>query len=301
MRRPFVLSACLIITLLCISACSVTGIGLSIVNGLAKKGDYLLTPSVSYGPSPDNRLDIYRPALSDQTDKKTANGQKLPVVVFFYGGCWGACSSLNKDNYRFVAEAITSEQYITVVTDYRGYPEVRFPAIMDDARSAVEWVRNNISDYNGDPERIFLMGHSAGAQLAAMLTLNESYLTPDTYRRIRGFIGLAGPYDFLPLTRSYQRFVFGPEENYAASQPVNFVSGNEPAIKLMHGLDDRIVKQKNSKNLTAKVKAMGGEIETTYYEGVDHTDILAALSIPLRKHSTITSDIVDFLNRKSAL
>ncbi|MBL4828199.1 MAG: alpha/beta hydrolase [Spongiibacteraceae bacterium] len=276
------------------SACSMAGFGLSIANGLAKTGEYTLAESVNYGPEIGNRLDIYRPLVEGE-----ALSEKLPVVVFFYGGCWGACSSFSKDSYVFVAEALTSKRYVSVIVDYRRYPDVRFPVIIDDARLSVEWVKEHIGEYGGDAERIFLMGHSAGAHMAAMLTLNEQYLSTETYGRIKGFVGLAGPYDFLPLSPGYQQAVFGPEEKYPASQPINFVSGNEPPLKLMYGLGDNMVKVKNIKNLSAKVTAQGGQVETNYYEGVSHAGILAAMSIPLRGRSTITADIIDFLDRHS--
>ena len=104
-----------------------------------------------------------------------------------------------------MAQAMTSRGYIAVLVDYRRYPAVRFPEIIDDARRAVEWVNGNIERYGGDSRSIFLMGHSAGAHLGAMLTLDESYLHPDTYKGIRGFIGLAGPYDFFTSYRTVSK------------------------------------------------------------------------------------------------
>jgi acetyl esterase/lipase len=182
-----------------------------------------------------------------------------------------------------------------VLADYRRYPEVRFPEIIDDARQAVEWVQANIGNYGGHSDSIFLMGHSAGAHLAAMLTLNESYLSAETRHGIRGFIGLAGPYDFLPFTKSYQRKVFAPEGTYPQSQPINFVDGEEPPLLLLYGNDDETVKPRNIINLAAKVRRMGGRVETHCYDGIDHADLLGSLSIPLRNKEPVLADIVRFI------
>ena len=143
------------------------------------------------------------------------------------------------------------------------------------------------------------MGHSAGAQIGAILTLDERYLLPDTWSSLNGFIGLAGPYDFLPFTEEYQRIVFGPEENYPASQPVNFVGGNEPPLLLMYGTDDDTVRPSNIKSLTKKVTQSAGCVETHYYDGLDHAGLIGALALPLQNSSSVLSDITDFLDRYS--
>lgn len=205
--------------------------------------------------------------------------------------------NLKKRAYLFVAEAITSRGYNAVLVDYRLHPEVKFPGIIDDARRAVEWVHGSIEQYGGDPTRLFIMGHSAGAHLGAMLTLDETYLKKDTYRAIRGFIGLAGPYDFLPHTEAYQYVVFGPENRYGDSQPINFVDGTEPPLSLLYGNDDSQVKPRNIINLAKKVRALGGSVETHFYEGVDHAEIIAALSIPLQSGSSVIDDIFRFVAR----
>ena len=90
---------------------------------------------------------------------------------------------------------------MSVIPDYRVYPEVRFPAFIEDGASAVAWVCSNTNRIGDDAARLFLMGHSAGAYIAAMFALNSSYLAQGgmTTRELKGFVGMAGPYDFLPL------------------------------------------------------------------------------------------------------
>ena len=270
-----------------------TSSSLFVINSLARLGQYRTQENLSYGKAKLNHLDLYIPE-SRQTKTK-----KYPVVIFFYGGCWGECSSFGRESYRFVADALTSYQFITVIADYRRYPEVVFPEIIEDSKSIVEWVRNNIDLYQGDSNQIFLMGHSAGAHLAALLTLDESYLDLQTYKSIKGFIGIAGPYDFLPFTESYQEILFGPVEKHPASQPINFVNGNEPALLLLHGEGDKKVLPRNSINLHKIVTRSGGCSDLKLYKNVNHTDILAHLAYPFNSNEPMLKHIIEFLNNYS--
>ncbi|MCP4407785.1 MAG: alpha/beta hydrolase [Gammaproteobacteria bacterium] len=269
-----------------------TSTALFIVNGLAETGEFTAIRDVAYGPNGLNTLDIYIPRRSAKNAQS-----RPPTIVFFYGGCWGGCQTRTKENYLFVAQAMTYHGYVTVLADYRRYPKVKFPQIIDDARAVVESVRESIADYGGDPDRLFIMGHSAGAHLGAMLMLDEKYLKPETRKKLRGFIGLAGPYDFLPLTEPYQKALFGPEENYFDSQPVNFVEGTEPPLLLLYGNDDKSVKPRNIISLANKVRQAGGRVETHLYDDIDHVGILSALSIPLQNRKPILADIHQFIEK----
>lgn len=267
-----------------------TSLELFAINSLARFDDYRVVAGIAYGDWPLNHLDLYLP----QQQKAIR-----ATVIFFYGGCWGGCSTINKAYYRFVAQALTAHGYAVAIADYRRYPEVRYAGIMHDTVQAVTWVKMHIAGYGADPDKLFLMGHSAGAHLGAMLTLNEAYLPPEIYRSIKGFIGLAGPYDFLPFTDAYQHEVFGPEENYPASQPVNFVQGSEPPLLLLYGNDDATVKPVNIESLSRKVRQAGGCVETHFYDNLDHVALLAALSIPLKTRQPVLPDIVHFLDHYS--
>lgn len=276
--------------LLILSGC--TSSALFFVNSLARFSEYTVYENISYGNHPLNQLDIYVPG-----EQSNRSGSALAVVIYFYGGCWGGCESLEKDKYVFVAEALTSHNYIAILADYRRYPEVKFAQLMDDARKSVEWVRSNVYRYGGNPDTIFLMGHSSGAHMAVMLSLDETYLQAQTYESIKGFVGLAGPYDFLPFTKPYQKILFGPEQNYQQSQPVNFVNGNEPPLLLLYGNEDQTVYPHNIINLTDKVQQVGGQVEAHLYNDIDHFSILGALSKPYQKQQPILNDIICFLNR----
>ncbi|MEE9351485.1 MAG: alpha/beta hydrolase [Thiotrichaceae bacterium] len=270
-----------------LSSCS--QVGSVLLNSTAKTGDYIKTGDVSYGTHQRNKLDVYRP-------KKT-NSNKSPVVVFFYGGCWGECSSLKKKDYLFVAQSLSSRGYVTVIPNFREYPEVTFQPIMADAASVMRWVSQHIDEYAGDANKVVIAGHSSGAHIGATLALDKRYLDSGLRSRIRGFIGFAGPYDFLPLDEAYQRKLFGPPKHYAASQPINFVSSQSPAMLLLHGKKDTTVKPQNSHKLAVKAQSLGVDSKVIEYPKHDHVGILIALSRPLQRKSSVLVDVIKFLEQ----
>ncbi len=256
---------------------------LLVANTLARFDDYTLTKNQAYGTHILNRLDIYQP-------KQKPKG----TIIFYYGGCWGACTTYTREYYRFVAQALTSIGYIAVIPDYRRYPDVLFRKIMADSAAVVTWVSNNIAGYGGKADQIFLMGHSAGGHIAALLTVNEAYLGAELHRNIRGFIGLAAPYDFI-FDKPYLPKLFAGLE-YSESQPSHFIDGNEPPLLLLYGKEDKQVYMRNIVNMTKAVRQKGGKVEPHIYDGIDHVDILAALSIPYRGRFEVMNNIADFLD-----
>ncbi len=268
-----------------------TSVTLFIVNRAAAFQSFQHYQSVHYGQARAQQMDIFRPDAKSE--------KLLPVVVFFYGGCWGACSHLKKEDYAFVAESFSSNRIVAVVPDYRVYPDVNFNEIMNDASSLVEWVHSHIQDYGGDPKQIFLMGHSSGAHLAAMLAVNRQYLAPQTYGDIKGFIGLAGPYNFLPFDEDYMPILFGSLASPADSQPIHFIDGTQPPLLLMHGATDTRVKPSNAETMAKKALDVGGNIEKHIYEDIDHAAIVGEFSILLRNKSQIFSDTLDFIKKYS--
>lgn len=266
-----------------LSACS----PVTILNALAPKAGITETQNVRYAPGNRHELDIYAPS-----------GEKpAPVVVFIYGGGW---KDGNKAEYRFVAAALAARGFLTVVPDYRLFPQVRFPAFLQDNAAAVAWTKANIGRYGGEPNRIFLMGHSAGAYNVAMLTLDKQWLAAvglDPDRDIAGTIGLAGPYDFLPLHDPELEDIFAPAGDLRLSQPITFARGNAPPMFLAAGTADTTVLPRNTEHLAAAIRRDGGVVEERLYPGVNHTKIIGAMSGVLHWLAPSMADVTAFLNR----
>lgn len=265
------------------SACS----PVNVLNTLVPANGYQLHADIAYGDLARQKLDVYQPKLK---------GQDLPVVVFFYGGSW---DSGDKTDYKFAAEAFTSNGFITVIPDYRVYPEVLFPGFMADPASAAKWVKQNIQHYGGDPKRVFLVGHSAGAHIAVMLGLNTEYLAqvdlaPNDFS---GVIGSAGPYDFLPLKSTRLKEIFGDETQQWKSQPIEFVSGANPPMLLLVGLKDGTVWPRNTFNLANKIKQAGGPVEVAEFPNYGHVDMAAKLAKPFRGGSRLLASMVEFMHK----
>jgi acetyl esterase/lipase len=211
-----------------------------------------------------------------------------PVVVFFYGGSW---TSGKREYYRFVGNALAQRGVLVLIPDYRKAPEHPFPAFMADGAAAVAWARANASRHGGDPRRLFLMGHSAGAQIAALLATDARYLAVHDLRptQLAGVIGLAGPYDFLPLTEAKIKQALGPPEGWPSTQPINFVSGDEPPFLLIQGDADTRVDPGNTPRFAVRLRSAGDVVTETIVPGVGHVGLVNGFYSPrwspVLKHS----------------
>lgn len=282
---PRILYMLMPLALALLTACS----PLTVINAITPAQGYTVSKNIGYGTAERQKLDVYIPSGAQKA---------RPVVIFFYGGRW---SSGSKDDYLFAAQALTKRGLVVVLPDYRLYPQVKSPAFVEDGAQAVVWVRNNIIQHGGNPEQIFVMGHSAGAHIAAMLALDQRFLqnVGGSTDWLAGMIGLAGPYDFLPLTDDDLKDIFGPPERYAQSQPITFVDGNEPPLLLMHGLDDKVVWLRNTRNLAARVREKGGQVETIFYDDLGHLSLLGTLSSTLNFKAPVVDDVTAFINKNN--
>ncbi|HSF72094.1 MAG TPA: alpha/beta hydrolase [Methylotenera sp.] len=273
------------------SACS----PVKVLNSLVPENGYELVSAIAYGADSRQKLDIYLPK-----NPKTADVQNLDilkkVIIFYYGGNW---DSGERADYKFAAEALVSHGYIVVVPDYRVYPEVLFPALMVDPVSAAKWVKTHIKKYNGDANKVFLAGHSAGAHIAVMMAINSEYLAKESLQPIdfAGVIGLAGPYDFLPLTSDRLKTIFGPEDERWKSQPINFVDGKNPPLLLAVGMQDGTVWPRNSINLAIKIQENNGQVEVVKFANYGHVDMVAKLAKPLRGNGELLKPIAAFIDK----
>ena len=244
--------------------------------------------TAQFGPLPRQELDIYAP--------KPAPTGALPVIVFIYGGSW---NSGDKGGYSFVGRALAARGFVVVIPDYRLVPQVHYPAFVQDNAAAVHWVRQHVRDYGGDPSRLVLMGHSAGAYNAAMLAYDPRWLGADRVA-VRGFIGLAGPYDFLPFAGPDVEAAFAGVSDPAATQPVNHASADAPPALLATADKDTLVRPQNSDAMDKALTAHGVAVTRVRYPGIGHVGLITSVAKPLRGHAPVLDDAVRFAARVTA-
>ena len=267
-----------------------TSILLDVANGAdLANGAYARETDIVYGTDPQQTLDVYRPNAPGATP--------LPLVVFVHGGRWNSGS---KEEYRFVAAGLASHGCVVVVPNYRLYPAVRMAAAAEDLARAVGYAESHAAALGADSERVVLMGHSAGAQLAALLAYDGGWLKAAGARPVRAFAGFAGPYDFLPLKDQDLIDYFGPPEHYPASQPVNFVDRASPPAFLVQGLADRTVALKNTTSLAEHLKAAGVAAEVRLQPGEDHGGVLKRFARFYRAHDPVYAALIEFITTPPA-
>ncbi|MBN2866991.1 MAG: alpha/beta hydrolase [Thiotrichales bacterium] len=281
MLKPFFIA----MSTLLLSAC--TSIGVEVANLPAKFSSNQKIADVVYQPNPQQKLDIYIP--------QHASRQSLPVVVFFYGGRW---ESGSKEMYAFLGDKLADRGFVAVIADYRKYPEVRFPVFVEDAAKAIAWVSDHIAEYGGNPDKLFVAGHSAGAHIGALVTADKRYLSAlgKSNQIIKGFAGLSGPYDFVPQAEDLKK-IFAPPENYPQMQVTTFIDGSEPPMLLLWGDADTEVWRRNLDLLTQKIQQTGGVVETKIYPGVGHVGILANQAWFVPGQATALEDLSTFFNK----
>jgi acetyl esterase/lipase len=205
--------------------------------------------------------------------------------------------------YGFAGRAFASEGFVTVVAGYRLVPDGRYPVFMEDAAAALRWTRANIANYGGDPDRIVLAGHSAGAHIALLLALDPTWLGPlvQAGGAVRGVINLAGPADFIPFEPGGAAdAALGHVRPLTRTQPISFARGDAPPIWMGHGSADTTVLPRNSQRLAAALADVGGEAQVQMYPGIDHAGTVTPLSLVYRDNAPVLSDAVSFARRVTA-
>jgi len=260
-----------------------TSLSFLVANTATLGGRYDRSTDHVYGPESRQKLDVYSPK----------GAQDRPVVVFFYGGSWTAGS---RGLYRFVGAALAERDIVTVLPDYRLYPQVRFPLFLDDGALAVAWVQKHAPEFGGDPHRIVLMGHSAGGHEAAFLAYDRQLLlkagaNPDW---IVGLVGLSGPYALEPDSKVLNT-IFASPYTEAEWQPVRFVTPQSPPTLLVHGTADDVVSIKHAEKLRDILLANHVRVETQFYPGKGHADTVAGMSRPARGRTPVLEQSVSFI------
>ena len=285
-RRSIIAGGAIALGLVALIGCTPVGLLNSISRVSGDSAVQLAVQGAAYGPHPRNRLDVWVPAKRPATP--------LPVVVFFYGGGW---VSGDRGDYGFAGRAFAAQGFVTIVADYRLVPQVRFPDFLQDGALAIKWARDHVAEYGGDPRRISLSGHSAGAYEAAMLALDRHYLADAGVDPsiVRAAALLATPADFYPFTEQRGRDALGQWPRPKETQPITFARTDAPPMLLMHGTADTVVRPYNSQHLAAKLRALGAPVELKLYSGKSHIDLIKSLSPTFRRSTPALADSVAFL------
>jgi acetyl esterase/lipase len=268
-----VIAALLVLSL---SAC--TSVGSSLLNAVSGDDSVAERVDISYGPHPRMAYDLYTP------DAPTG-----PVLIYVHGGSWDEGT---KDIYRFLGTGFAGDGLKVAIPNYRLAPEVVFPAFVEDIALAVREIRNSLG-----PERpVFLMGHSAGAQIASLIAYDPQYLAGVGLDQcdLAGFIGVSGPYDFLPIINPRYKDVF-PADTRPQSQAINFAEGPKPPSLLLHGTADVIVHEEDSILMAQALSDAGNVVELKLYDGNGHIDIISATSDLLRDDAPTHEDVMAFI------
>ena len=286
LRRRLLASA-----LLLLGSGLLTGCQAALFGGLnvtSKATDVVVQRDIIFDQAHGLALDVYRPR----------DAHDAPVVVFFYGGSW---KSGKRQWYRWAGMALAQRGLVVVIPDYRLWPKVRLDGFMQDAAHAVAWTHAHAAQYGGNTMQLFVMGHSAGAHIGALLATDAHWLNAVGMqpRQLAGFIGLAGPYDFLPLTDPDFVDMFG--STHAAqlrSQPVHFVDGDEPPMLLLQGTTDKVVWPRNATSMAEAMRREGENAEVKMYPNIGHTAILMAMSRPFHSKAPVLDDALRFIHAR---
>lgn len=267
-----------------LAGCSATGV----LNTVTPSSSYTLNANVAYGKHPRQKLDVYAPTASQPPTG-------WPVIVFFYGGSW---NTGERTQYQFVGEALAARGVLTLVADYRLYPEVRYPDFLSDSAQALAFGLDHAVRLGGDQKRVYVMGHSAGGYNAAMLALDARWLKATGHRpnELAGWIGLAGPYDFLPIVNADAKPVFFHPNYPENSQPIGFAGADAPRSFLAAAENDKLVNpQRNSVQLAEKLKAAGVPVTLKLYPHASHTTLIGAFAWPLQWIAPVLDDVQAFV------
>ncbi|XP_027922243.1 probable isoprenylcysteine alpha-carbonyl methylesterase ICMEL2 [Vigna unguiculata] len=267
--------------------------------------------SIVYGEKPRNRLDLYLP--------KNSNGPK-PVVAFITGGAWiigyKAWGTL-------LGQQLSERDIIVACIDYRNFPQGTISDMIADSSQGIAFVCNNIAEYGGDPNRIYLMGQSAGAHIAACVLVEQAIKeagegdsTTWSLSQIKTYFGLSGGYNLFNLvdhfhSRGLYRSIFlsimEGEESLKRFSPEVMVQdpniGNAnsllPSVVLFHGTGDYSIPSDASTSFAETLKKVGVTAEAIMYEGKTHTDVF--LQDPMRGgKDDMFEDLVGYIHAGDA-
>ncbi len=250
-------------------------------------GEASLRANISTGEHPAQKLTIWGP------DQRDPDADPLPVLLFVHGGSWRSGDPVD---YGFVGRSFAPKGFVVVLAGYRLHPDAVYPAMLEDTARAIAWTREEIVHYGGDPDRITVTGHSAGAYNVVQTALERQWLGRHGMSAddLAGVIGLSGPYDFYPFDSDSSKASFGHTEKPEATQPINHVRGDAPPMLLIHGEKDDLVKIRNSRALARRIEEAGGRVMTRFFAEMEHNDPLISLAAPWRSSREVDDIIAEF-------
>lgn len=259
--------------------------GPSLLNTVARNPDRstVIVRDVAYGEGERRALDLYVPG---------GEGPH-PVLMFVHGGGWEAGS---KDQYAFAGKRFAAEGYLTAVPSYSLLPEGTYEVFMADMAAALAEVIERAPEHGGDPDAVFLAGHSAGAYNVVQLALAPEFLAAEglSPEVVDAVAGLSGPYDFLPLDPGVAQRAFGGVADARSTQPVARVTLDAPPMILLTGTKDEVVRPDNSASLARALSEAGVRAELVEYDGVDHAGTIVPVAFPNRL--PVIADVTAFFD-----
>ena len=290
MKQLLLITLLTVLVLAGLTACA----PVRVLNTIAgASGGYTVDANLAYGPLARQRFDLYTPSAP-------APAGGWPVVVFFYGGSW---NTGERADYKFIGAALAQRGVLTLIADYRLYPEVRYPEFLRDSALALAFGLTQAARLGGDPARVFVMGHSAGGYNAAMLALDPRWLATTGHMpaELAGWIGLAGPYDFFPTDNPDAQPVFFHPNYPPNAQPIEFGSVRAVPTFLGAPTNDKLVSPtRSTQALAARLAAAGTPVTLRMYEHASHTTLIGAFAAPLRAIAPVLDDVTAFIATASA-
>ncbi|MDR3524671.1 MAG: alpha/beta hydrolase [Acetobacteraceae bacterium] len=245
-----------------------------------------ISRDIAYAPGPMGMMDVYRPSAP--------RAAKLPLLVFVHGGAW---KSGNRGEYQFVGAPLARLGMVVAIPDYRKSPQAGFPTFLEDNARAIAFARNRATAWGADPQRIFLIGHSAGGYNVLMLALDPRYLNAVGMRPtdLAGVVGMSAPTDFIPSTDPDVAAAFGPSPRPEEMQPINFARKDAPPILLLHGGKDDIVSPHNTASLRRHMMAVGGEVRVQTFPDLGHIGLVVAVAPISAWRAPVRNAIIEFI------
>ena len=213
-----------------------------------------------------DKLDIYLPE----------GRRNAPVIVSYYGG---ALMAGDKDENTFIGERFAAAGFVTAVVNYRLSPAVAHPAHVQDAAASLAWVKRHIAEYGGDAGRLFVIGHSAGAYLAALLSTDERYLAAHklSLRDIRGVVPVSAFYwvERPGVAPDRDKSVWGTDRQaWIDASPAHHLQRNTPPMLILYADGDEDWRRQQNVEVAQAMKSAGqANVELAMIKGRTHMSI----------------------------